>query len=90
MKQTKINELRSNLQGFMNIGLATYAGAKTTGSWVGAVVGFAVGAIGQIGSGIFDTIQKEKEYSKQNYEISQLRDRAGLNSTKDGSRGTEN
>ena len=88
--QTRINEARKNVSGFMNIGMMTVAGAQATGSWVGAVVGFAVGSISQISSGIFDTITKEVENRRTNYEISQLRERAGLNTTLDGSRGTEN
>lgn len=87
--QNKINNMRSSLSGFMNIGMATIAGAKV-GGWVGALVGFTIGTISEVSSGVYDTIAKSNENAKTNYEIAQLRDRAGLNTLLDGSRGTEN
>ena len=86
--QQKINDMRSNLSSLMAIGMTTLAGAKY--GVVGAVIGFSVGAISQVSSGIYETIEKTTANKKQNYEIAQIRDRAGLNSVLDGSRGTEN
>ena len=86
--QNEVNEARKNINSLMNIGMATLAGAKFGPA--GAVIGFAAGVVSESMKGVFETVEKTKNAAKQNYEIAQLRDRAGLNTAKDGSRGTEN
>ena len=87
--QQQINDIMSSIQPFVNIGLATAAGAKV-GGWVGAIVGFAVGTVSETVGSVYTIRQKEFETVKTNYEIEQLKVRSGLNSLLDGSRGTEN
>lgn len=87
--QDKVNSLLESSQGFMNIGMATAYGAKA-GGWIGAIVGFVVGAGAETISSAYQIHSKTVEVTKQNYEIEQIRARSGLNSLKDGSRGTEN
>ena len=86
--QRKVNALRQFASGIMNIGTATLAGAKYGAP--GAVIGFVVGTVSQLSSGVFERIQTSAEYAKTNYDIAQLRDKVGLNTVYDGSRGTEN
>ena len=86
--QRKVNEAKQLVDGLVSIGMTTLAGAKY-GVW-GAVAGFVVGTIGQLSSGFYDNITNQAENAKVNYDMSQLRNRAGLNTVFDGSRGTEN
>lgn len=86
--QRQISVAKQAVEKLAGVAMTTIAGAKY--GWVGAIVGFAVGVTGTVASGIYDTIQSDKEMNKTNYSISQLRERAGLNSVQDGSRGTEN
>lgn len=86
--QRKVNEAKQSASGIMTIGVSTIAGAKY-GPW-GAAIGFVVGAVSVISGGVFNVISNSVENAKENYNISQLRERAGLNSIYDGSRGTEN
>lgn len=87
--QRKVNEVKQFASGIMSIGMATVAGAKYGGA-VGAVIGFVTGTASTMMGGVFNVIQNNIENTKTNYEISQLRDRSGLNAVLDGSRGTEN
>lgn len=86
--QRQVNATKQAISGLMNIGMATIAGAKYGG--YGAIVGFAVGVISQLSSSVYDVVLNNVEVQNINYEINQLRQLAGLNTTKDGSRGTEN
>lgn len=86
--QQDVNNLLSNAQGFINIGVMTLAGAKY--GPVGAVTGLGIGIISQITSSVLAIRQRTIEVSKNNYEIEQLKARSGLNALIDGSRGTEN
>ena len=72
----------------MNIGMTTLVGAKYGPA--GAVIGFVVGATSVISGGIFDDVSNRMENAKNNFNIEMLRERAGLNTIYDGSRGTEN
>lgn len=87
--QQRVNDLIASAQGFINIGTATIAGAKA-GGWVGAIIGFVVGTVTEVASSAYSTYEKLINNKKTNYQIEQLRERAGLNALLDGSRGTEN
>lgn len=86
--QRKVNEAKQAVSGLVSIGMSTIAGAQY--GWVGAIVGFAVGTISTVSSGIYQDITNRVENQKLNWSISQIRERSGLNSVYDGSRGTEN
>ena len=87
--QRKISESVQAVNIGLNIGMSAVAGFKIAGP-LGAIVS---GAVSMIGFGISNTIsyyQGLTENRKTNYNIEQLRKRAGLNTVYDGSRGTEN
>ena len=88
IKQQEVNEIKQGISGVMTIGMSTLAGAKF-GPW-GAVAGFVVGVSSIVANTIFDDISNRANNAKNNFEISMLRERAGLNTIYDGSRGTEN
>lgn len=86
--QKEINYAKGVVSNLTTIGMTTLAGAKY--GTVGAVVGFVVGAASVVTNAIFDDISNQVQISKTNYNVEQLRDRVGLNTIYDGSRGTEN
>lgn len=86
--QRKVNELKQASSNIMNIGMSTLAGAQV--GFVGAIVGFALGTISVVSSSVYQIIENDVENQKANYSIAQLRERAGLNTVFDNSRGTEN
>lgn len=87
--QRHVNFARQTISSLIGLGMAAISGAKYGGGW-GALIGVTVATTGMlINSGLqynSDLLQNKKT----NYEIAQLRDRSGLNTLKDGSRGTEN
>lgn len=87
--QAHINDTLSNLHTLMNMGSAALAGFKV-GGVAGAVVGLAAGAIGTAVTTALQVNAQRLANSRTNYEIEQLRNRAGMNPLMDGSRGTEN
>lgn len=87
--QRNVGVAKQSISGVVSVGMSTVGGASV-GGWVGAIVGFSVGVVSLIGSSVQSEIQNRLDTAKQNLEIAQLRDRAGLNATYDGSRGTEN
>ena len=89
ISQRKVNEMKGAISTLMGIGMATYSGAKVGGG-AGAVVGFVVGVSGVVINSVYENYSNLLENQKTNYSISQLRERAGLNTYTDGSRGTEN
>ena len=86
--QRRVNEMRQAASGIVSIGMTTLAGAKY--GLTGAVVGFLVGTYSMLTGSVFEVIVNQSQNAKANYNISQLRQRVGLNSIYDGSRGTEN
>lgn len=86
--QKDVNWLKGVASNVTSIGLTTLAGAKY--GPVGAAIGFVVGAASVVTNSIFTEITNQVQISKSNYSIGQLRDRVGLNTIYDGSRGTEN
>ena len=87
--QTHVNDAISNLNGFLNIGTSIYAGFKIGGAY-GA---FIAGGLSLLNTGVTSALRihsMKVANRKTNYEIEQLRKRSGLDSTMDGSRGTEN
>ena len=89
IRQEEVNQLRQGASDIMNIGTSTFAGFATAGP-IGAVAGFVAGATSVISGAIYSDLSAKVSYAKTNFSISQLRERAGLNATYDGSRGTEN
>lgn len=86
--QRRVNEIKQGVSGLMSIAMATYAGAKF--GPVGAGIGLAIGTASMISSSVFNVISTNDQTAKTNFNVSQLRERVGLSSTYDGSRGTEN
>lgn len=86
--QKNVYYVKEAISNIMNVGMTTLAGAQF--GPVGAVVGFVAGVSSIVVSGIFDDISNRVEIAKNNFNISMLRERAGLNTVYDGSRGTEN
>lgn len=86
--QRDVNNAKQFVSDLLSIGTLTLAGAKF--GLPGAAVGFAVGVISNASSKVYQAIETSVETQKQNYAIEQLQNRSGLNTTKDGSRGTEN
>lgn len=89
IQQQEVNEVKQGISGLVSIGFSTLAGAKL-GGLPGAIVGFVVGVGSIVVDTVFDDISNRAQNSKNNFEISMLRERVGLNTIYDGSRGTEN
>lgn len=87
--QRHINFARGNLNVLVGIGGAAVAGFKYGGPW-GALIAATVATVATGVSGALDYNTNLIQNTKTNYAIAQLRERSGLNSLKDGSRGTEN
>lgn len=87
--QTHINDALRSVRGFVSIATSTAAGFKVGGPW-GAVIGFSLGLVSESVSSAMQIHSNRVETNKVNYEIAQLRQRVGLNTTLDGSRGTQN
>lgn len=64
--------------------------AVVTGHYVVAAIGVVVSAVNSAIDVLYNTIQTNALLVSTNYNSEQLSKRAGLSSTKDGSRGTEN
>ena len=95
--QTKVNTALSNLSGLKNIASTGLAGAAVGaqsggvyGAIIGAAVGLTVGTAKETIGSAYEIYSRTIENKKTNYQIEQLRARSGLNSLRDGSRGTEN
>ena len=89
--QTHINESLQFAQTIGHIGLSAWSGfVASGGNPLGAVIGASLSIINTGVNAGFNMLSMRVQNSKTNYEIAQLRDRAGLNSLRDGSRGTEN
>lgn len=87
--QTHINDALRGVRGFVSIAASTAAGFKVGGPW-GAVIGFSLGLVSESVSSAMQIHSNRVETNKMNYEIAQLRQRVGLNTALDGSRGTQN
>lgn len=88
IEQKQINEIKGVVSKLTTIGVSTLAGAKY--GIVGAAVGFAVGVGSVFVDYIFDDMSNRNSIARNNLNIRMLRDRVGLNTIYDGSRGTEN
>lgn len=89
MTQQHVNDSLHTLNSLMGIGTAAIAGAKYGGPW-GALIGATLAVVQQGVSSGFQIWSNMVQNRKTNYEIAQLRSRAGLDASLDGSRGTEN
>lgn len=88
--QGHVNDAVSAVSGIASIGTAALAGFKYTGSVWGAVIGASLAIVNRVVSGTQSAYSNYVQNQKTNYEIEQLRERSGLNTLLDGSRGTEN
>lgn len=79
----------SLLQEGMNLGLSIYAGYKI-GNIPGAAIAAGVYAVNKTISTVQEYRLIDLQQKQSNYSIQQLKNRSGLNSNRDGSRGTEN
>lgn len=86
--QRKVNMCKDALDSAVSIGMTTLVGSKYGPA--GAVIGFVVGVASEFTGSIFEDISNRADNVKANYNIEQLRERVGLNTLIDGSRGTEN
>lgn len=87
--QAHVNDCLKALGTLESIGGSALAGAMIGGP-IGAVLGASIGLINATVSNALAVNTQRIMNNKMNYEIAQLRSRAGLNTTLDGSRGTEN
>lgn len=91
IEQTHINNAMSNLSAIGSIGTGALSGFLATGgNPLGALMGASLSLINTGVGGLLNMNSLMVQNKHTNYEIAQLRDRAGLNTLKDGSRGTEN
>lgn len=89
IKQQQTQNAKQFTDFALNVTSAAIAGLKLTGSPYGAIVGAVVAVAGQGISYAEQFYAGEVENKRQNRAIAQLRTRAGLNSTNNGSRGTD-
>ena len=87
--QTHINDSMNNLGKIASIGASIMAGMYKWGL-TGGITMATIGVLGALQQNWRQIHTNQLKNTELNYEIAQLRDRAGLNSLKDGSRGTEN
>jgi len=73
----------------VDLGVSAVAGAKMTGSWVGAVVAVGMSLVNKGVSYAESIYAGGVQTRRTNKDIALLRSRAGLNSTNNGGRGTE-
>ncbi len=85
--QQHVNEALNFVNAGKNIAMAAFAGARY-GPY-GALLGAAIATIGTGVNYGLEEFSNMLENSRQNRAINQLRTRAGLNSTNNGSRGTD-
>ena len=89
LAQKKVNEVKQSISTAISLGMSI-AGGASVGGWAGAAVGFVIGAASIISNQVYSDVENWRNVNRTNLEIAQLRDRAGLNTLLDGSRGTEN
>ena len=87
VQQQQVQDAVSVVSTLIDIGMAAVAGAKY-GPW-GAAIGAGVVIAGKAITQGQQLVAGYAQNSLQNRQIAQLRTRAGLNSTNNGSRGTE-
>ena len=88
MAQAQINNSVHALSGIASLGMTALAGFKVGGP-VGAAIATGLAIVNQTAQWVMGTYSGVIENQKTNYEIARLRDRSGLNTLLDGSRGTE-
>lgn len=87
--QKNVDYAKGIVSNMMSVGNATATGAAA-GGVVGAVIGFVVGVSSIAIGSVFEEMSNRAENTKNNFNIEMLRERVGLNTIYDGSRGTEN
>ena len=89
-KQMKIQEGLNNVSKLTNVFMGAIAGAKLSGGHpLGALIGAGSVVIGEAVNWGFSRVNFEASMSKQSRDIELLRQRSGMNSLYDNSRGTE-
>ena len=86
--QTHVTHTMNFAGNLASVGMGAIAGFQFGGGPIGAVIGASLAIVNQGISGVTSMISAYNENSKINYEISQLKERSGLNVSIDGSRGT--
>lgn len=89
VKETSQQEEMSMAQRIGNIAVVAGA-AVVTGHFIVAGIDVVVGAINMAIDSYYDNRKNEAQNNASNYNAEQISKRAGLSSTRDGSRGTEN
>ena len=89
VSQQQTQDAVAILSGLMDIGAAAFAGFKYSGSPYGALIGAGIAIAGKAISRGQQLAVGYSQNELQNRQIAQLRTRAGLNSSNNGSRGTE-
>jgi hypothetical protein len=89
VSQMHVQDSKQVLSNFISLGMAFVGGTQATGSPVGGAIAVGIAIAGQTFNTLGQLYTGYIENTKQNNAIAQLRTRAGLNSTNNGSRGTE-
>lgn len=88
--QEQINSAKESVSGITRVALSARAGLIASGgNPIGAAIGFAAGVLSLVGETVYETYMTDFNTRKTNYDIAQLRERSGLNTYTDMSRGTE-
>lgn len=87
--QTHVSDAIRIMSGLASIGMSAWAGFRVGGG-VGALVAIGVDVAGKVITAGEQIYAGYVQNVRQNKAIAQLRSRAGLNDTHNGSRGTEN
>lgn len=86
--QKNVSYAKGIVSNIMSVGMTTLAGAKF--GPVGAIIGFVAGTSSIAIGSVFEDMSNRADNAKNNFNIEMLRERVGLNTIYDGSRGTEN
>lgn len=89
INQTHVSDAVRMMNGLASIGMSAWAGLRVGGP-IGAVVGAGIDIAGKVITAGEQIYAGYVQNVRQNKAITQLRSRAGLNDTHNGSRGTEN
>lgn len=89
VKQQHVQDSMEIVSFLVDLGTAAYVGLKATGSPWGAAIAVGTALIGKGVNRLEQIYAGQVENNRQNRQIAQLRTRAGLNGTNNGSRGTD-
>lgn len=89
VSQMHVEDSKRVLDAFVGYGMSFIAGTQMTGSPIGGAVAVGISVVGQTIGTIEQLYAGYVDNARTNRAIAQLRTRAGLNITNNGSRGTE-